>query len=56
MSPWKPAQIDLLLLAIVLLLMATLTAFFAGLFPYPFGVVILSLALLGRVLQLRSRR
>jgi uncharacterized integral membrane protein len=36
--------------------MATLTAFFAELFPYPFGVVILGLALLGRVLQLRGRQ
>lgn len=56
MSPWKHVQIDSLLLVIALLLTATLTAFFAGLFPYPFGVVILSLALLARVLQLRSRQ
>jgi len=49
-------QFDLPLLAILLALAATLTAFLSGFFPYPFGVFILSLALLGRLLQLHSRK
>jgi dihydroxy-acid dehydratase len=47
-------KLDIVLLFIGLLLLATLIAFFIGLFPYPFGIVILSLALAGRILQLRS--
>ena len=52
----KIFQIDLLLLVITLLLAATLTAFIYGLFPYPFGLVILCTLLLARVLQLRARK
>jgi hypothetical protein len=49
------AGIDAPLLIISLLLAATLIAFYAGLFPYPFGVFILGFALLGRILQLKSK-
>jgi dihydroxy-acid dehydratase len=50
------AQIDIPLLVIGLLLSATLAAFLAGVFPYPFGFFILCFALLGRILQLQSRK
>lgn len=49
-------QIDIPLLLIGLLLSATLIAFLAGVFPYPFGFFILCFALLGRILQLQSRK
>ena len=49
-------KIDMPLLIIAALLFATLAAFITGLFPYPFGVFILGFALLGRILQLRSRQ
>jgi len=49
-------HIDIPLLIISVLLAATLVAFFTGLLPYPFGFIILGFALLGRMLQLRSRR
>jgi hypothetical protein len=52
----KNFQIDFVLLGIALALAATLAAFLSGLFPYPFGLFILGAALLGRVLQLRSRK
>jgi len=52
----KQSQIDLPLLIIGILLAATLAAFFAGLFPYPFGIFILGFILLGRILQLRSMK
>lgn len=48
----KRTQIDMPLLIIVILLAATVAAFYTGLFPYPFGFIILSFALLGRILQL----
>lgn len=49
-------QIDIPLLLIGLLLSATLIAFLAGVFPYPFGFFILCFAMLGRILQLHSRK
>ena len=52
----KQNQVDFPLLIIGILLTATLAAFFTGLFPYPFGFIILGAALLGRILQLRSRK
>ena len=51
-----PANIDIPLLIISLLLAATLLAFFTGLFPYPFGFIILVIAQAGRILQLRGRK
>ena len=53
---WRQTQVDLPLLIILLLLTTTLSAFFTGLFPYPFGIIILAIALLGRLLQLQSRK
>jgi len=49
-------HIDLVLFITGLLLAATLAAFFAGILPYPFGIFILGFAMLGRILQLRSRK
>ena len=49
-------QIDIPLLVIGLLLVATLAAFLSGVFPYPFGFFILCFALLGRYLYLRGRK
>ena len=53
---FEHTHIDLALLIIGLLLTATLLAFFAGVFPYPFGFFILAFAMLGRILQLRGRK
>lgn len=50
----RRSQIDIPLLIIIVLLLTTLLAFAWGLFPYPFGLFILSFALLGRMLQLHS--
>lgn len=50
----RRSPIDIPLLIIAVLLLSTLLAFAAGLFPYPFGLFILAFALLGRVLQLRN--
>ncbi len=52
----KRLQIDTPLLIISVLLAVTLVSFLIDLFPYPFGLFILSAALLGRWLQLRSGR
>ena len=50
----KRTRADMPLIFIIVLLLSTVTAFVAGLFPYPFGVVILGIALLGRMLQIRN--
>ena len=44
------------LLIILLLLAGTLSAFAAGLFPYPFGVLVLSVLFAARLLVLAARR
>jgi hypothetical protein len=49
-------NIDIPLLIIGVLLGTTLVAFYTGLFPYPFGFFILGFAMLGRILQLKSKR
>jgi dihydroxy-acid dehydratase len=46
---------DLPLVIIGVLLIASLTAFFTGLLPYPVGWIILGAAFVGRWLVLRSR-
>ena len=46
---------DVPLLIIAALLVATLTAFLSGLFPYPFGLLVLLAFLIARLLQLRSK-
>jgi len=52
----KQTHLDIPLLIIGLLLILTLAAFLTGLFPYPFGFIILCFALFGRLLQLKSRK
>ncbi len=48
--------LDRPLLIILLLLAGTLGAFAAGLFPYPFGVLVLSVLFCARLLVLAARR
>ncbi len=48
-------DMDIPLLIIGALLVATLTAFFAGALPYPIGWIILGAAFVGRLLYLKSR-
>ncbi|MBT8438400.1 MAG: hypothetical protein KJO91_01650 [Gammaproteobacteria bacterium] len=52
----KPGSIDTPFLVLGLLLAVTLLAFLTGVFPYPFGFFILGFAMLGRYLQLRSKK
>lgn len=47
-------KIDIPLLIIFILIVATLIAFSAGFFPYPFGLIVLSVLGIARMLQLRS--
>jgi hypothetical protein len=46
---------DPVLLSLAGLLAASLTAFFLGLIPYPFGILVLGFLILGRVLYLKER-
>jgi len=46
---------DIPLLIIGALLIASLTAFFTGLLPYPIGWIILSAAFIGRLVFLKNR-
>lgn len=48
-------HIDIPLLIIGALLVATLTAFFAGALPYPIGWIVLGAAFVGRLLYLKPR-
>ncbi|TVP93173.1 MAG: hypothetical protein EA347_00815 [Thioalkalivibrio sp.] len=48
-------HMDIPLLIIGALLIATLAAFFAGVLPYPIGWIILGGAFIARLLYLRSR-
>ena len=47
---------DPLLIFIGLLLATTIGSFLGGLFPYPFGVVVLGIFFAARLLHLRSGR
>ena len=47
---------DPVLLVLLALLAATLTAFFLGVFPYPFGLLVLTFLIIGRLLHLRSKK
>jgi hypothetical protein len=38
-------------MVLVALLLATVTAFFAGLFPYPFGLIVLAVLITARLLR-----
>ena len=42
------------LLIILLAMAGTLALFLAGIFPYPFGILVLGLMALGRVLMIRG--
>lgn len=46
---------DIPLLILGALLIATLTAFFTGILPYPIGWIILGAAFVGRLLYLKGR-
>ena len=48
-------KMDIPVVVIGLSLMATIVAFLTGVFPYPYGFIILTVALAARVLQLKSR-
>ena len=61
MVAWKytmlrSAQIDIPLLVLLVLLLATLTAFLVGVFPYPFGFIILGFACILRLSQLKKKK
>ena len=47
--------LDRTLLLLVALLLATLGGFLAGVFPYPFGFVILTVFIVARILYLRGQ-
>lgn len=46
-----PRLTDPVLIVLVALLLATVTAFFAGLFPYPFGLLVLTVLIAARLLR-----
>jgi hypothetical protein len=46
-------KVDVLLLILCLLLIATLTAFVSGFIPYPFGIMILVIFILVRLSERR---
>lgn len=46
---------DLLLIVLILLLVATLAAFIAGITPYPIGSIILLAFVIARIFHLRTR-
>ena len=48
-------KLDIPLVILGILLLATLVAFFSGVLPYPYGFIILSAAMALRALQLRNR-
>ena len=50
------ATIDYPLLILLLLLAGTLIAFFAGLFPYPFGFIVITLAIVYRLTQVNGMK
>jgi hypothetical protein len=45
---------DIPLLIITILLIATLVAFFSGFFPYPYGLIILSVLGYARITHIRN--
>ena len=48
--------LDRILVVLIVLLLATLAAFFSGMLPYPFGFIILSIFIIARILYLRGRQ
>jgi len=47
---------DLILIVLLGLLLATLLAFFLGVIPYPFGLIVLGVLVAARILYLRGPR
>jgi hypothetical protein len=47
---------DFVLLAIAALLLATVIGYLAGLLPYPFGAIVLSMLFVMRVLSLKLKK
>lgn len=47
--------VDTVLLVLLALLLASLAAFFLGLIPYPYGLLILAAFITARILHLLSR-
>lgn len=47
---------DPILLVLIGLLLAALVAFFLGIIPYPYGLLILAAFIAARILYLRGRR
>jgi len=45
---------DIPLLIIIVLLIVTITAFVLDIFPYPFGIIVLSAFLVARLLSLKK--
>ncbi|MGD2074692.1 MAG: hypothetical protein PVG38_07190 [Gammaproteobacteria bacterium] len=45
---------DRVLILLIVLLLASLSAFFLGIFPYPYGLIILSAFIAARFFWLRS--
>lgn len=54
-SDWQTGM-DIPILIIAVLLFTTLAAFFAGVFPYPYGLLVLIAALAARIFVIRGRR
>jgi hypothetical protein len=48
--------VDTVLLVLLALLLASLSAFFLGLIPYPYGLLILAAFIAARILHLLSTR
>jgi hypothetical protein len=48
-------KLDIILIVVGLLLLATLVAFFIGLLPYPYGFIVLSIVFIARIMQIRGR-
>ena len=58
MTPRLPEPVGMkhLVISLAVLLVATLTAFLVGWFPYPFGWLVIGCFLVARVLHLRMRQ
>jgi hypothetical protein len=49
-------KIDIPLLIISILLVTTLFIFLAGIFPYPFGLIVLTALGIARLLQIQNKK
>jgi dihydroxy-acid dehydratase len=55
-GPTGKLPMDIPILIICGLLVVTLAAFFTGIFPYPYGLIVLVAALAARIFVIRGRR